>query len=171
MTHRKNILSACLLMVATPVCADPVIYFKEPVRPDLVQWVEDHTGTRLPPSQQLAVIDNNSPILVHTKIGQNGISFVAPAAESDGTIYVPVRTVVHLPEESYGALIVHELTHVAQRLNARRYSCPGQYEAEAYQMQNTYLLEHGEAAIMQAEQLRQLQDCSGGASEVVGTRF
>jgi hypothetical protein len=144
----------CLFSVSAEAAGSDVILTLS-VPHDLVVWVEAKTGIRLPDVPKIIVVENNDPLF------QSGDAFHAEhdAAYLNGTIYFPIRSIVHFQEPAYQALTVHELVHATQDHNGRSYTCTGQREAEAYSFQNQYLIEHGRFPAMAAEIIAAMREC------------
>ncbi len=111
-----------------------------PVPLELIAFVEQKSGVALLAVQKIQIVDNGDPIFNNAEAHHAGAS----AAEKAGIIYLPVRSAVHFQEAEIEALIVHELTHVAQERSRKIYTCAGQKEAEAYENQILYLKEQGQ---------------------------
>jgi hypothetical protein len=127
-----------------------------PVPPELKRFVTLHTGIQLP-DLKIIVVDNDTAFMQYE--AQQGIVYQAAGAEHNGDIYLPVRSAVHLQEDGYRAVIVHELVHIAQEKSPRHYQCTGQREAEAYQIQNIYLLTHDLPAAVDGDRLNEMKLC------------
>lgn len=125
--------------------------------PDLIAFVEDRTGIALPKDQKIEVIADDSLIFISDDAEHAG----ADAAEAFGVIYIPERIADKIEEPRVQALIVHELTHVAQELRGNVYACAGQREAEAYKNQSIYLLKVGQFPVMSPAELQALANCEG----------
>ena len=136
------------------------VYFYEPAPHDLISFVSAHTGVNLPDDLRIGVIDNASPILVYEPDWGHGISVAAQGLVIAGQIYLPIRSIVHMQEDKYRALVVHELTHVAQDLSKRSFACTDQREAEAYGLQNLFLSLHGLPPVIDAAMLIFLRNCN-----------
>lgn len=104
-----------------------------PVDPSLVSFVEQQTGQKLPEGLRVQVVDNDAPIFQNEAARHAG----ADAAEVGGVVYIPVRVAVHYQEEKTRALLVHELTHIAQEQRGGMI-CPAAAEWEANRNQRLY---------------------------------
>ena len=111
-----------------------------PVPQDVLEFVEKRTSVNLPADQEIQVVDNDNAIFKSAAAQHEGAS----AAEMAGVIYLPVRSAVHFQEPQIQALVVHELTHVAQEKSGHKYACVGEKEAEAYENQIAYLKNQGQ---------------------------
>ena len=145
------------LLFSAPAAAEPSVVFTLPVPQELVVWVEAKTGTKLPEDQKIAVVENNNRIFG----GGNALHSLGDAAYMGGTIYFPIRSIVHFQETTYQALAIHELVHETQDFNGRTYACTGQREAEAYFYQNQYLSEHRQILIRTANEIASMNVCDG----------
>jgi hypothetical protein len=136
-------LGAILVVLRVlPALADDA-FLAIPVPPDLTAYVEGVTGRTLPTDLTIGVVDNDSPLLKTHNVVVAGISVTAGAAEEKGKIYLPVYNIVRLEEAAIRALVVHELVHVTQEGNGKKYACQEQREAEAYAVQNKFLQDRG----------------------------
>jgi hypothetical protein len=139
----KTVLAALVVLVTVPArAALPVL----DVPPYLVAFVMDKTGVNLPLDLKIYMVENDD-----TMFAGGGEGAERDGAESNGKIYLPIRVAVHLQEPQIQALVVHELTHVAQELSGKTYSCRATREAEAYAMQNQYLSLHNLPVIIRPE--------------------
>jgi len=147
-----------LLCSQQSFAAVPTLFYL-PMPQELVDWVEAHTDHpfRIPP--RLGVVDNDADILAHSEGENDAISVAALAAENDGEVYLSVKATVHMQEDKYRALIVHELVHVAQQSNGRSYACAAQREAEAYKLQNLYLVEQNLVPVAGDDYIESLKLC------------
>ncbi len=106
-----------------------------PVDQELIAFVEKHTGQILPVDLRAVVVDNEAPIFQSEEARHAG----ADAAEAGGTIFIPVRLAVHYQEQKTRALIVHELTHLAQEQRGG-VACRAAGEWEANLIQRLYMV-------------------------------
>ena len=125
------------LLLAVPAQA---ALFTMPVPQALEDFVTSKTGISLRDIADIQIVENDDPIFKN----EDARYTEAGGAEKDGVIYLPVRSAVHFQEPKIQALIVHELTHVAQRRSGNKYACAAQKEAEAYRHQIAYLKEQGQ---------------------------
>ena len=153
--HRCVAWLTLLCLFPATAYANPDIVLTVPMPQDLVAWVEAKTGAKLPQQKHIAVIENNDP-LFH---GGDTLHASGDAAYLNGTIYFPIRSIVHFQELPFQALAIHELIHAAQAVNHRFYACTSQQETEAYSLQNQYLAEHGQFPAMAAEKIAELNKC------------
>jgi len=131
-----------------------------PVPSDLIAFVSVHVGVHLNPDLKLAVIDNSSAVLSYPSADIRGLTYRAAGIEIRGQIYLPVSSAVHLQDDKYRAILVHELTHVAQEVGRRKFACDGQSEAQAYDMQNLYLLLNDLPPAIDPSKIIALQKCA-----------
>lgn len=130
-------LPRCLLIGAALVAFAPcrAAALSLPVDPELVAFVESRTGQKLPEGLRVVVLENEAPLFQSIEARHAG----ADAAEASGVVYIPVRLAVHYQEEKTRALLVHELTHIAQELRGGMI-CPAAAEAEVNRNQRLYML-------------------------------
>ena len=149
----KKFLLILFALIAFPARA---AIMELPVPQDLIAFVAQKTGISLPTEQKIEVVDNDNAIFKSAAAQHEGAS----AAEQAGVIYLPVRSAVHLQEPQIQALIVHELTHVAQEKSGKKYACIGAKEAEAYENQIAYLKEQGQIPYRpSAEEIQAMANC------------
>ncbi len=154
----RYILFGIFLVVSSSAYAQQAM-FNLPVSPELIAFVSTHTGVNLPNDIQIGVIDNSSQILDYKPVWTQGIVLAAAGVEVAGKIYLPVRSVVHLQEDKYRAIVVHELTHIAQDRGHRHFACTSQREAQAYEIQNVFLAQNGLPPAMDDDALAEMQHC------------
>ena len=124
----------------------------------LMAWVEQHVGTKVPTLPQVIASHSEFRGLLRAAGG----SF----AGRPQAIYAAGKVVVdHLnwdPEESTQlSLLVHELVHHAQRYLPRStWSCPDAREAQAYNLQNLWLEEHGHQPFVRASWIARVSSCA-----------
>ena len=121
----------------------------------LIDWVETRTNIMLLPRPRIFLSAKALGDLAgdHAQYGHETI-----AAYRNGRIYLLPKfwSPGNVADDS---VIVHELVHYAQDLREHSTACRNQREAEAYQLQNEYLLEHSERPIIDAVQLRLIGKC------------
>ena len=158
MTKSLFLIVVSILFFASSASAAPPVIFYDDVPVDLVQWVEGHLVRHFKTPPRFAVVDNDAAILRHET--RNGIAVTSLAAESDGALYLSVKATVHLQDDLYRGLLVHELVHILQNDSGRRYACANQREAEAYALQNRFLEDHDLPPVMDTESLMRLHNCA-----------
>ena len=121
----------------------------------LVEWVQDRTGAQLQPLPTVVTDSQQNARcwLPATEFGGRIVS-----AEEKGRIFID-ETHADLSNVHNASIIIHELTHYAQELRGDAYVCRSQREAEAFENQNAYLVEHGEPAMMDADKIARMKDC------------
>jgi hypothetical protein len=158
--HKIFLLSVFILLTFTSAHAEVTPNFYVPIPKELTNWVEAHTGIHLGDNQKFGVIDNEAPLLA-VQVAES-INGVTDAAYSGGNIYFSIRAAVHWQEDKYEALLIHELVHKAQDQSGRKYSCSGKREAEAYTLQNQFLIERGLPAAQDPALIIMLDNCMAG---------
>ena len=149
-----------VLLLCVPTHAEETLR-TIPVPPALSAYVVESTGYALPVGVMISVVSNDDEILTHHNALAAGIDAVAAAAEKHGQIYLSARYADDLEAAQSKALIVHELTHVAQETNKTPYYCDGQKEAEAYTIQNKFLNDSGLPPAIDAETIVLFRSCKG----------
>jgi len=121
----------------------------------LIDWVEDRTNTQLLP---LPIIVTDSAANAHCWLPQVEYGEKIVSAEESGNIFIDDKH-ADVSQPDNASIIIHELIHYAQEINGRVYVCRSQREAEAYEQQNKYLVEHDRPPIMAAEKISRMKEC------------
>ena len=121
----------------------------------LAQWVANATGVKI----SAMPIVTASGTLLKTSLGLQGAQQArSMAAYLPGQIII--NNVIWDPEsERSKSYIVHEMVHHAQLLSGKSYPCHNAKEKEAYELQNRYLIEHGEEPIFSQNWIDQMSSC------------
>ncbi|MBI3419289.1 MAG: hypothetical protein HY053_04060 [Proteobacteria bacterium] len=122
----------------------------------MAKWVENATHIKI---STLPIVVA-SGIRLKTSLGLQGIQQARSIAA-----YLPGQIIINniiwdpdsLRSQSY---IVHEMVHHAQLLGGKSYPCNNAKEREAYLLQNRWLEEHGEDAIVSASWIDEMSTCS-----------
>jgi hypothetical protein len=108
-------LALLFLFSVSTAATEADIILTMPVPHELIAWVEAKTGTKLPNVPKIVVVENDAPLFY----GEDALHASGDAAYLNGTIYFPIRSIVHFQEPAFQALAVHELVHATQDVNGR----------------------------------------------------
>ena len=139
-----------------PLCRADEIVPTSHIQP-LVEWVETRTNLMLLPRPHIFVSDEALANLTRGSSSEKGRDRIA--AYHDGVIVVSAKywQPGDIADQS---VLVHELVHYAQEVGEHKaYACPSQREAEAYRLQNAYLVEQGERPMLDSGELERLNQC------------
>lgn len=145
------LFSGALAQAAVP---DGTMIGADTLRP-LASWVERATGTHI---KALPIV-MASGIRLKTSLGLEGVQQARSIAA-----YLPGQIIINniiwdpesLRSQSY---IVHEMVHHAQLLSGKTYACHAAKEKEAYMLQNRWLVEHGEEAMVDNDWINDIASC------------
>jgi hypothetical protein len=128
------------------------------IRP-LIEWVEARTNTMLLPRPDIYISSEALRRLAHAgDAAHNRAGSERIAAYRDGVIFIDEKfwQPGDIADQS---VLIHELVHYAQDRGDRTYACTNQREQEAYRMQNSFLIEHGEQPYIDRAALEHLGQC------------
>jgi hypothetical protein len=158
MKYSKLVLLAFTTFTLTN-CADTTVadgtrISNDTVRP-LAVWVEQQTNVKM----AALPITEASGMRLKTALGLEGVQQARAVAA-----YIPGQIIINNIIWDEGSLVsksylVHELVHHAQLFSGRTYACPEAKEREAYTLQNKWLVEHGESAIVSEGWIDNMSTC------------
>lgn len=121
----------------------------------LMEWVESKTGVKVPGLPTVTASGSR----LKNALGLQGIQRARSVAA-----YLPGQVIINhvawdrssVRASSY---LVHELVHHAQFFSDKQYACNNEKEREAYQLQNQWLAERGEAPVASEEFINSIASC------------
>lgn len=151
MTLLVTLILPAVLNAAVP---DGTRIQNEVLKP-LATWVAAATGVKI---SALPIV-MASGTLLKTSLGLQGAQQArSMAAYLPGQIII--NNIIWDPEsERSKSYIVHEMVHHAQTLSGKSYPCHNAKEREAYELQNRYLVEHGEEPIFSESWINRMSGC------------
>lgn len=155
-----NFLLLALTMFAMTNCADNgytadgTYINPETIKP-LASWVEQQTGVKM----AALPVTEASGMRLKTALGLQGVQQArAVAAYIPGQIII--NNVIWNPASKVSqSYLVHELVHHAQLFSGKTYACSQAKEREAYELQNRWLVEHGESPIVSEDWIANIAEC------------
>ena len=123
----------------------------------LVEWFETRTQARLIPPPFIMVVPSSTFKALVKKESEYGAEIMG--AEQGHKILLDER-ISDMRSPTNAALLIHELKHYKQEITGQKFGCDDQREADAFAMQNVFLLEHHFFPVMPNEEIKRLQSCS-----------
>ncbi len=122
----------------------------------LLEWVAQQAGVNVPAQPQvIASRDQFNAMLGNMSRSRNGR---AQAMYVPGTVLLDnLRWDPEDPTQL--SLLVHELVHHVQMFDKRQWRCPAAKEAQAYELQNRWLEQHGHRPIVNAAWVERVSQC------------
>ncbi len=160
MTKFPFLLAALLLALSLPQGTRAAVDEDTPIPADqiapLAAWVEQATHVSIP----ALPITTASNRRLKNALNLEGVSHArAAAAYLPGQIVI--NNVLWEPESVQAqSYLVHELVHHTQLISRKSYPCAAAKEREAYMMQNQWLVEHGQAPLVDQDWIDHISSCA-----------